>query len=94
MNSLNDMLELIDQGVLPCQQYAIINRTSLTSWLSRFLVRVNLRTLIPPLIYKLHRCNQQDVNELTHFLFSPINEPTSLLRTSKTSPGYSPVVEK
>lgn len=80
-----------ETGTLPCLYYLEITRTSLQIALARALMDPFVRSVIPALIYKIQRCNLQDVKELSHFLFNATTPNSE--RNVETYNGYSPVLE-
>ncbi|GMF31870.1 unnamed protein product [Phytophthora fragariaefolia] len=61
----------------------------LRSALSSLLERLNLRKLIPPVVYRLHRCAPDDIDVLSHFVTAFNTDASS---TSQDDAFYSPLL--
>ena len=58
----------IDQGTLPAGCNSLFTRESLRHTLAPMLNNWATRVLVPPLIYRLNRCNADDQNVMAYFL--------------------------
>jgi len=66
--ALQEVFREIDEGSLPCECTGLFTREELRHTLAPLLNNWSTRILIPPLIYRLHRCNAEDQEVLNFFL--------------------------